>query len=195
MPLIRGHSARARKSNIAHLRRKGYPEKQAVAMAYRIGRQSRSEVDDELGNILSEDFWISGDDALDALDLVKKSAENFDRDMRTAAPTGKIPAVDQAEWAKWKRQFDEYYKSVSSSFLNWRLLNATGILYEAERMATDISIWTERFRYYTGTNPSTVPPVRTHAGDTASTLPVILTIVGTIGVIGFAHQLYLRFVK
>ena len=34
MPLKKGKSAKTRSSNIAELRRSGYPEKQAVAIAY-----------------------------------------------------------------------------------------------------------------------------------------------------------------
>lgn len=190
MPLVHGHSARARRLNIRQLVSDGYPERQAVAIAYRIARDARAEEDDELGEILSEDYWISPSDAREALDAVRRSVQSFDTDMRNAMAAGTIPPTESSEWAKWRRQFDEYYDSIAGSFAGWRLLDSTGVLFEAEKMATDLNAWRSRFTALTR-QPTTAPgPVRTHVGKTQGPWSATLTALAAVGVVGLAWRIY-----
>lgn len=190
MPLKLGHSAAARSYNIRHLVRRGYPRNQAVAIAYRVARQSRANVDDELGDILSEDFWISPTDAREALDAVRRSVQSFDTDMRNAAAAGTIPPTEASEWAKWRRQFQEYYDKTVGSFGGWRLLDSTGVLFEAERMATDLGAWRDRYQHFTSQRPASPAPVRTHAGNTQGPWQGILTALAWVGGVGLAWRIY-----
>lgn len=190
MPLKQGHSAAARSYNIRHLVRAGYPQNQAVAIAYRIARKSRANVDDELGDILSEDYWISPHDAREALDAVRRSVQSFDTDMRNAAAAGSVPAIESSEWAKWKRQFDAYYDKTVNSFMGWRLADSTGVLFEAERMATDLGAWRDRFTHFTGQKPAAGAPVRTHVGPSAGPWSSVLTALAVVGAVGLAWRIY-----
>lgn len=190
MPLIHGYSSRARSENIRRLIHEGYPRKQAAAIAYRIAREARAEVDDELGDILSEDFWISPNDAKEALAEVRKSVVSFDADMRNALAANTIPPTEAAEWARWKRQFDAYYRKITESFMGWRLADSTGVLLEAERMANDLGAWRQRFRALAKVEPTTPAPVRTHAGPTQGPVSSILTGLAVVGAVGLAWRIY-----
>lgn len=190
MPLKKGHSAQARNYNIRHLVRAGYPREQAIAIAYRIGRKSRANVPDELGEILSEDFWISPRDAKEALDAVRRSVNSLNTDMVQATAAGTLPAGEAAEWAKWRRQFEQYYANTVNSFLGWRLLDSTGVLYEAERLATDLNAWRDRFTHFTSQRPGSPSPVRTHAGTAQGPWSALLTGVAAVGAVALAWRIY-----
>jgi len=190
MPLIHGYSSHARSENIRRLMSEGYPRNQAAAIAYRIARNARAEVDDELGEILSEDFWVSPNDAKEALAEVRKSVVSFDADMRNALANQTIPPTEATEWARWKRQFDAYYAKVNESFLGWRLLDSTGVLLEAERMANDLGAWRQRFLALAKTAPTTPGPVRTHVGPVQGPMSSILTALATVGAVGLAWRIY-----
>ena len=203
MPLKHGYSAATRKYNIRRLVSEGYPRNQAVAIAYRTARNSWLErhtgrmpgelqplSDDDLEDVLSEDFWISPREARDALDAVRRSVQSFDTDMRNAAAAGTIPAIEASEWAKWKRQFDEYYTKTVESFMGWRLLDSTGVLFEAERMATDLGAWRDRFTHFTNQKPAAGAPVRTHVGPTAGPWKGVLTGLALVGAMGLAWRIY-----
>lgn len=191
MPLIKGHSARARAANIRTLVSEGYPQRQAVAIAYDIARRARAEEDDEMGDVLSEDFWISPTDAKEALDAVLKSAQSLDMDMRNAVAGGSLPAAEGAEWAKWYRQLQAYYRTVTESFLGWRLVDSTGVLHHAEMMATDLGMWRQRFEAIAKTAPTTAPPVRTHAGPVQGPMSAVLTGLAAVGAVGLIWRIYL----
>lgn len=148
------------------------------------------EQDSSLEDILSEDFWISPSDAKKALDEVRKSVVSFDADMKTALATGTIDAAEAAQWDTWRRQFANYYRSVTESFMGWRLVDSTGVLTEAERMATDLGAWRARFQAKTKTAPTTAPPVRTHVGPTQGPMSSILTALATVGAVGLAWRIY-----
>ena len=148
------------------------------------------EQDDELGEILSEDFWISPMDAKRALDEVRKSVVSFNLDVQRALAQGAVPPAEASEWATWKRQFDAYYRKVTESALGWRLVDSTGVLRESERMANDLGAWRARFRAITKTAPTTAPPVRTHVGPTQGPMSSILTALATVGAVGLAWRIY-----
>lgn len=148
------------------------------------------EQDEGLSDILSEDFWISPSDAKAALDEVRKSVVSFDTDMKAALAAGKIPPAEAAQWDKWRRQFASYYNRITDSFMGWRLVDSTGVLTEAERMATDLGAWRARFQAKTKTAPTTAAPVRTHVGPTQGPLSSILTALATVGAVGLAWRIY-----
>lgn len=145
---------------------------------------------DDLGEILSEDFWISPSDAKQALDEVRKSVVSFNADMQNALANNTIPPTEAAEWARWKRQFDQYYSRITGSFMGWRLADSTGVLTEAERMANDLGAWRQRFRALAKVDPTTPAPVRTHAGPTQGPMSSILTGLAFVGAVGLAWRIY-----
>jgi len=144
----------------------------------------------ELGDILSEDFWISPDDARAALNEVRKSVVSFNQDVQNALAAGRIPPSEASEWAKWKRQFDAYYRRINESWMGWRLVDSTGVLTESERMATDLGAWRARYQAKTKQAPTTSAPVRTHVGPTQGPLSSILTALATVGAVGLAWRIY-----
>ena len=148
------------------------------------------EQDDTLEDILSEDFWISPSDAKAALDEVRKSVVSFDQDMKTALAAGRIDPAEVAQWDRWRGQFADYYRRVTESFMGWRLVDSTGVLTEAERMATDLGAWRARFQAKTKTAPTTAAPVRTHVGPTHGPMSSILTALATVGTVGLAWRIY-----
>lgn len=194
MPLIRGYSDKTRSLNIAKLVREGYPPKQAVAIAYRVQREAlarhRRNAGSELGEVLSEDFWISPLEAKDALDAVRRSVVSLDLDMQQAAQAGSIPADELAEWNAWKEQFDSYYNKHTQSFAGWRLLHATAVLEEAERMATDLGAWRQRYEFFAKRAPTTPAPVRTYAGDKSDPVSTAIAAVAVIGGVMVLARIY-----
>lgn len=144
----------------------------------------------ELGDVLSDDFWISPTDAREALDMVRRSAMAFNEDMKAGHAAGKVPPLEFVEWQKWLRQFDQYYRDRTDSFLGWRLLDSTGVLSEAEALATDLGAWRDRYEHYAGQRPATPPPVRTHAGPTLGPVSATRNVLATVGFIGTAVALW-----
>lgn len=187
MPLIHGYSAKARSANIKRLVSEGYPQKQAVAIAYDVARKARANVDDELGDILSRNIWVSPFDAKEALDTVHASAMSLDVDMRQAAQAGKLPPAELAEWQKWLKGFVDYYNSRVNSFAMWRLLDSKAVLTDAERLASDLTMWRQRFLHFTG-SAAVAQPLRISEGDFGPGT-VLLIVLATIG----AWQLYKSF--
>ncbi len=189
MPLAQGHSAQARRYNIAMLRREGYPEKQAVAIAYRVSNASVIDCWDLDG--LSDDFFITPQDAREALEAVQKSAFSLNVDMQRAGAAGKLPPVELAEWSGWYVKFTEYYQEThGGGFLDWRLWNSTGVLAEAEQMATDLGAWRARYRHFTGQSATTAAPVRKKPGDHGSTWSTVVWGLTAVGGLLLVSRIY-----
>lgn len=197
MPYIRGYSRRTMSHNISRFMREGYPQRQAVAMAYSIARKARARhtEDAELGASLSEDFWISPSDAREALQVVQSSALSFDLDMKKAFSQGKVTQNEFSQWQKWKREFDEYYASVTDSFLGWRLINSTGVLAEAERMVADLDAWRTRYHTFTKEDPTIPGPVRTFVGPTEGPWSLFAKAAVAIGIGSMAYHFIKRYWK
>ena len=193
MPLAQGHSAQARRYNIAKLRREGYPEKQAVAIAYRVSNTSVIE-GWELGG-LDDDWFITPTDAREALEAVQKSAFSLNLDMQRAGAAGKLPPVELGEWNKWYSKWKEYYAEThGGGFLDWRLWNSTGVLAEAEQVATDLGAWRARYHHFTGQGATTGAPVRAKPGEHGSTWSTVvwgLTAVGSLLLVSRVYSDYI----
>ena len=186
MPLIHGHTDRSRSENIRRLIREGYPRRQAGAIAYRIQRQEQSELSD----ILSTDFWISPLEAKDALDAVRRSVVSLDIDMQRAFAEGKLPPDEIAEWNRYKRQFDNYYTTHTTSFADWRLLRSTAVLAEAEQQATDLGAWRQRYEHFAKVSPTTPSPVRTFAGNKSDPISAALGSLAVLGAVILGARIY-----
>lgn len=164
MPLVQGYSADARKWNIRKLMHEGHPRNQAVAIAYRIAEKARATEDDELGELLSGDFWISPDDARQALLEVRKAASSLNQDMLNAKAANRMPEREMAAWSTWLQQFNQYADSVLDSVLGWRLIDSSGVLSRAELLSADLNAWRNRYVAFMGAQPLTKPVVNTTAG-------------------------------
>lgn len=131
--------------------------------------------------------YISPDDAREAMLEVRKSAFSLNRDFTSS---GKLPVDERDAWKKWYADFNEYYDGLVDSFAGWKFVDSSGVLQEAERLASDLGAWRSRYMHITGDKPATPAPVRLHVGGAMGGLSMFLKAAAVLGAVMLARNIY-----
>lgn len=137
------------------------------------------------------DWFISPQEARGALNQVKASAESYNTDITRAATAGKISPSELEDWRGWYSAFSKYYVAVSDSTFGWRLIDSAGVMERAERFATDLGMWRQRFVHWTNERTTTATPTlaRLTAQSGWGTWSIGLAVFGGIAALSLASRI------